>query len=154
MSATFRRNLRSREEFEYQRGWTDDEMKAAELRKEFLKEYIINFDTNLYKTVVERDWGYIAKREYRWDVEYKALTNGMFAGNVAWSLRMFMLKKFVIWPLPVVGVLGYLYYQPLLLQKHNKKLFDMCNVGEQYHLGKKRNEVLRECNKILNREDF
>lgn len=90
---------------------------------------------SLYKTVVERDWAYIAKREYRWDVEYKAFGNGLFAGNLAWSLRMFMLKKFVIWPLPVVGTLAYLYYKPLLLQKHNKKLFDMCNVGEQYTLG-------------------
>lgn len=41
-----------------------------------------------------------------------------------------------------------------LLQKHNKKLFDMCNLGEEFHLGGKRNEVLRECNRILDREDF
>jgi len=41
-----------------------------------------------------------------------------------------------------------------LLQKHNKKLFDMCNVGEEYHLGLKRNQVLRECNNILGQEDF
>lgn len=26
-----------------------------------------------------------------------------------------------------------------LLQKHNKKLFDMCNLGEEFHLGAKRN---------------
>ena len=26
-----------------------------------------------------------------------------------------------------------------LLQKHHKKLFDMCNLGEEYHLGNKRN---------------
>jgi|JI9StandDraft_1071089.scaffolds.fasta_scaffold33450_4 hypothetical protein len=41
-----------------------------------------------------------------------------------------------------------------LLQKHNKKIFDMCNIGEDYHLGCKRNEVLKECNRILDREDF
>ena len=41
-----------------------------------------------------------------------------------------------------------------LLQKHNKKLFDMCNLGEEFHLGAKRLEVLRECNRILDREDF
>lgn len=41
-----------------------------------------------------------------------------------------------------------------LLQKHNKKIFDMCNIGEDYHLGTKRNEVLKECNRILDREDF
>lgn len=41
-----------------------------------------------------------------------------------------------------------------LLQKHNKKLFDMCNLGEEFHLGAKRNEILRECNRILDCEDF
>ena len=41
-----------------------------------------------------------------------------------------------------------------LLQKHNKKLFDMCNLGEEFHLGAKRNEILQECNRILEREDF
>lgn len=41
-----------------------------------------------------------------------------------------------------------------LLQKHNKKLFDMCNLGEDFHLGAKRLEVLKECNRILDREDF
>lgn len=30
----------------------------------------------------------------------------------------------------------------------------MCNVGEEFHLGVKRNEVLAICNRILDREDF
>lgn len=30
----------------------------------------------------------------------------------------------------------------------------MCNVGEEFHLGVKRNEVLGHCNRILDREDF
>ena len=30
----------------------------------------------------------------------------------------------------------------------------MCNVGEQYELGRERNKVLRHCNKIINTEDF
>lgn len=30
----------------------------------------------------------------------------------------------------------------------------MCNLGEEFHFGAKRNEVLRECNRILDREDF
>ena len=48
----------------------------------------------------------------------------------------------------------YFYVSPLLLQKHSKKLFDMCNVGEEFYLGRKRNEVLRKCNQILDVEDF
>lgn len=30
----------------------------------------------------------------------------------------------------------------------------MCNLGDSYYLGKERNKVLAECNKILDREDF
>ena len=30
----------------------------------------------------------------------------------------------------------------------------MCNLGDEFELGYHRNEVLKECNKILDREDF
>jgi hypothetical protein len=60
---------------------------------------------------------------------------GLFGGNLAFSARIFLAKKMVWWPLLVVSPLVALYYQPVLLQKHNKKLFDMCNVGEQFFLG-------------------
>lgn len=149
-----RRQLRYFEQAEYERGFTEKELEAAELRKEFLRTYIVNFDTSLYKTLVERDWAYVAKREYNWDVKYKSWGYGFFIGNVAMSARIFWMKKFVFWPLPVFGTLGALYLQPRFFHRHNKKLFDMTNVGEQYFLGKKRNEVLRECNALLDREDF
>ena len=149
-----RRVLKHREDIEYHRGYNDAELEASNLRKDFLRKHVIHFDTNLYKTVVERDWAYICKREYNYDVLGKSVVWGFFWGNVATSARMFMLKRFVIWPLPVVGAAVAWYVQPRLLQKHSKKLFDMCNVGEQYYLGKKRNEVLGECNRILDREDF
>ena len=68
--------------------------------------------------------------------------------------RMFMLKKFVFWPfLPVFGVV-YFYRTRELFMLHSKKLFDMCNIGEQYEIGYARNTVLRECNRLLDREDF
>ena len=63
MSQTTRRYIRAKEDLEFARGQTEQEMKASELRKNFLTKYIINFDTFLYKTQVERDWAYIAKRE-------------------------------------------------------------------------------------------
>ena len=65
---------------------------------------------SLYKTVVERDWAYIAKREYNYDVKYSSWGWGFFWGNVATSVLMFAQKKFVIWPLPVVGTIAALYY--------------------------------------------
>ena len=30
----------------------------------------------------------------------------------------------------------------------------MCNIGEEFYLGHERNKVLRECNRILDTEDF
>ena len=68
--------------------------------------------------------------------------------------RMFMLKKFVFWPfLPVFGCV-YFYRCNELYMVNSKKYFDMCNIGEQYEVGYARNVILRECNRILDREDF
>ena len=64
-----------------------------------------------------------------------------------------MNKGMVWWPF-FLTVPSYYAVTPLFFQKHNKKLFDMCNVGPHYHLGVKRDEVLRDCNRILDREDF
>ena len=65
-----------------------------------------------------------------------------------------MLKKFVVWPFVPVFVATYLYRQQDLFLFHNKKYFDMLNVGEQFEMGKERLEVLRKCNELLDREDF
>ena len=67
---------------------------------------------------------------------------------------MFMVKRFVVWPfIPVfMFVFPYRYKEQFI--RHNKKLFDMCNVGEQYELGYARNAVLRACNALLDCEDF
>jgi hypothetical protein len=45
MSQIIRRNLREREEQEFQRLYSDQELKASDLRKQFLHKYVINFDT-------------------------------------------------------------------------------------------------------------
>jgi hypothetical protein len=50
MSAMIRRYVREKEDFEFKRGYTDEELKASELRKAFLHQYVIDFDTVLYKT--------------------------------------------------------------------------------------------------------
>ena len=62
MSAQIRRYIREKEDFEFKRGYTVDEMEASNLRKKFLKQFIIDFDTHLYKTQEERDWAYLCKR--------------------------------------------------------------------------------------------
>lgn len=50
MSAQIRRYIREREDFEFNRGFNDEELKASQLRQSFVKKFIVNFDTNLYKT--------------------------------------------------------------------------------------------------------
>eukprot|EP00330_Aristerostoma_sp_ATCC50986_P009878 CAMPEP_0114586814 /NCGR_PEP_ID=MMETSP0125-20121206/9937_1 /TAXON_ID=485358 ORGANISM="Aristerostoma sp., Strain ATCC 50986" /NCGR_SAMPLE_ID=MMETSP0125 /ASSEMBLY_ACC=CAM_ASM_000245 /LENGTH=154 /DNA_ID=CAMNT_0001782427 /DNA_START=31 /DNA_END=495 /DNA_ORIENTATION=- len=154
MSTPMRRRLRHMEEWEYKRGYTEEELRASALRKKFVSDYIVHADTNLYKTQVERDWAYIAKREYNYDVKYTAMGWGFFYGNIACTINMFLTKRVTYSLLPIVGFVGYLYTKPQLYQMHNKKLFDMCNVGEQYALGAARNRVLRQCNQILDVEDF
>lgn len=84
----------------------------------------------------------------------KSVAYGGATANAVLMWRMYASKKMVWWPIPVVGTLGYFYFQPVFFQKVNKRLFDQCNVGEEYYLGKKRNEVLRKSNAILGTEDF
>jgi len=84
----------------------------------------------------------------------RALCDAFAVGDAACIVRMLMVKKFIIWPFVPVFLCTYLYRSKALFIFHNKKLFDMCNVGEQYELGYGRNVILRKCNELLEREDF
>ncbi len=97
---------------------------------------------------------YIARREYYWDVTLRSMGDGIFAGNLACVIRMFMMKRFIIWPFFPVALATMLYRHKSLFVFYNKKFFDMCNVGEQYEVGFERNKVLKVCNELLDREDF
>jgi len=138
----------------YKAGFTSDEERASKLRMDFIDEYIVNFDTNLYKSQIEKDWAYICKREYNYDVLLRTAFYSFFAGNLATTAGIFMTKRMVYMPFPVAFGVSWLYWSPKFFKVHNKKFFDMCNVGSQYHLGSARNEVLKECNEILDCEDF
>lgn len=127
---------------------------AIKLRMDYFKKFILQRSPTSYETTTEKDWAYIARREYFWDVTLRSLGDGFFAGNIACVFRMFLAKRFVIWPMFPVSFLVFFYRNQELFIFHNKKFFDMCNVGEQYEIGKYRNETLRECNKLLDREDF
>ena len=127
---------------------------AIALRMQFFTRYILERRPGDYKTATEKDWCYVARREYRYDVNARSLVDAYAVGSTACILRMYMLKKFVIWPVLPVFVATYLYRSRSLFIKHNKKFFDMCNVGEQYEVGYARNVVLRRCNTLLDREDF
>ena len=127
---------------------------AISLRMQFFTRYILERRPGDYRTATEKDWSYVARREYRYDVNARALADGFAVGLVACMVRMYMVKKFVMWPYLPVLVGTYLYRSKQLFVKHNKKFFDMCNVGKQYELGYARNVVLRKCNTLLDREDF
>ena len=127
---------------------------AIDLRMQYFNKYILDRAVNFYQTPVEKDWSYVARREYRYDVNVRAMCDGLAAGLTASMMRMFMLKKFVWWPFVPVLAFTYVYRARQLFVLHNQKLFDMCNVEEKYELGYARNTVLRTCNKLIDREDF
>ena len=126
---------------------------ASSHRLQFIKEHIIHFQTNFYKTQVERDWAYICKREYNYAVVLKSAFYAFFTANLVWTQRIFARKKMIWWPLGLT-VVAFPFYQRHFLFKVNKRLFDMCTVGEEYELGRARNQVLRLCNQIQDVEDF
>ena len=97
---------------------------------QFFTKYVLEKQSAEYKTSVEKDWAYVAKREYRYDVNLRALCDSWALGNLACVLRMYMVKKFIFWPFAPVFVATYLYRSRSLFIFHSKKLFDMCNVGE------------------------
>lgn len=127
---------------------------AIALRMQFFSRYILEQSPSDYKTGIEKDWAYVARREYRYDVNVRALCDAFAVADLACIARMAMVKKFIFWPFIPVFVATYLYRSRSLFILHQKKLFDMCNVGEQYELGYARNVVLRRCNSLTDREDF
>lgn len=127
---------------------------AITLRMQYFDRYVLSRRPGDYKTATEKDWAYVARREYRYDVNVRALADAFALGNFACIVRMFMVKKFIIWPFAPVFIATYLYRSRALFVQYNKKFFDMCNVGEQYEIGYARNVVLRKCNQLLDREDF
>lgn len=120
----------------------------------YFSRYILERNPSDYKTPIEKDWAYVARREYRYDVNVRALCDAFALADVFCIARMYMVKKFVIWPFLPVFLATYIYRAKSLFVFHNKKLFDMCNVGEQYELGYARNVVLKKCNELLDVEDF
>ena len=75
----------------------------------FFTKYVLDRRVNEYKTPVEKDWMYVAKREYRYDVNMRSCYDAGALGMVACMGRMVMLKKFIWWPFVPVAMATYLY---------------------------------------------
>ena len=140
--------------YKYNGGIPENHQAAINLRMLFFQNYVLKRQPHEYRTPTERDWAYVARREYIYDCNIFPITDATAAGLIAMMLRQVMVKKFVMWPFfPVAGVVWF-YRQRSNFYFYNKKYFDMCNIGEQYELGHARNAVLRKCNLLLDREDF
>ena len=140
--------------YKFHGGIPAEHQTAIDLRMRFFTKFVLDRRVNDYKTPVEKDWMYVAKREYRYDVNMRAAADAFALGLVACMGRMMMVKKFIWWPFAPVFAATYIYRQRQLFVFHNKKFFDMCNVGEQYEVGFARLAVLSRCNALLDREDF
>ena len=90
-------------------GIPENHQKAIDLRMQFFEKYILSRKSLEFKTPTEKDWAYVAKREYRYDVNIRAAADASALALISCMLRMTMVKKFVMWPfMPVLGA-TYLY---------------------------------------------
>ena len=136
------------------RAFQPDYQVASSLRMKFFSEWILKKHPMYFKTQEERDWAYIAKREYNYEVLIKSACYGFGFANVFWSASIFLKKRFTILPLVVIWPVATLACRQYFYFKVNKRLFDMCNLGDEFELGRARNKVLAECNHIQDVEDF
>ena len=82
---------------------------AINLRMQFFTKYVLDRRVRDYKTPVEKDWMYIARREYFYDVNVRSAADGAAAGLTAAMIRMLMVKKMIWWPMAPVFALTYVY---------------------------------------------
>lgn len=61
---------------------------AIDLRMRFFEKYVLGRNVNDYRTAEEKDWMYVARNEYFWDVNVRAAADGAAAGLVACMVRM------------------------------------------------------------------
>ena len=128
-------------------------IKASELRLAFIDKFIRGRDTFSYMTQVERDHAYLADREYRYKVFGHSLAKSLVISVFASACVMLVRRKFDVFGLGLTAPLYWMYRNENRFV-YNKRFFDMCNVGEQYELGRERNKILRICNEIQGVEDF
>ena len=126
---------------------------VSQLRLDFVDRAVLKVNTESYSTQVERDYAYLVKREYKYKVTADALAKSFFAGTLGIIAGTFYKRKLNVLPSLICLPVFYYYYQQNRVI-FNKRFFDMCNVGEEFDLGRQRNVVLRECNRLQDVEDF
>lgn len=64
---------------------------AIDLRMRFFEKFVLNRRVNDYQTPEEKDWMYVARAEYFWDVNVRAAADASAGGLVAMMIRMRMM---------------------------------------------------------------
>lgn len=123
------------------------------LRMNFIRDWVLKANIDLYKTDAETNWAHIVRREYRYNVTYRSWGDAFFASSLIQVLLSIRLKKIVFWPYAFAPVFAILR-TPDLFRNHNRRYFEMLNIGTEYELGAERVRILDECNRIAHRADF
>lgn len=128
------------------------DQQCDQLRINFIKNWIMKANLDLYKTETERDWGYIGRREYR-GVRYQAVFKSLAVCSFLQTASFLLTKKPAIHFYIFMPLLAWSFFKTELV-RNNKRIFDQLNIGTEYELGAERNRILEECNRIANRSDF
>ena len=95
--------------YETHGGIPANEAEAIRLRMAFFSKYVLDRNNTDYATNTEKDWAYVARRYYWYDVKMKSFVDGAFLGLLASMARMYMTKRFIWWPFFPTMALVYMY---------------------------------------------
>ena len=59
-----------------------DHMEVIKLRMSFFTKYVLDKHASDYHTNTEKDWAYIARREYWYEVNVRAVADSLVTGNI------------------------------------------------------------------------
>ena len=99
-----------------------------------MDKYLLAKDTHHFKTQVERDHAYVALREYNYKVFMLATGQAILYGSLGMMAGLFIKKRYTVLGL-LPAIPAYKYFKHRYRMTHNKRIFDMLNVGEEYELG-------------------
>lgn len=123
------------------------------LRMNFISKWAIYANIDLYKTDNEKDWTYIVRREYRYNVLMGSFFESFIISNLLQCVAIYRSKKIVFWPLGFTPFIG-LVAAPRTYRENSRRYFETLNLGTEFELGAERNRVLEECNRLAKRADF
>ena len=63
-------------------GIPTNHLEAIRLRMNFFRKFILDKGPSDYKTNTEKDWCYVARREYWYDVNVRAFFDGVILGDI------------------------------------------------------------------------